>query len=557
MWIVLALAGALATCTGIAQLLGEPGASLTVRCIVSLCGATTVLAAHRALRRRVPAWSYGSAGFASPTEMAELLVPEANPPPVGSVLLGKKSGRLVALPRPYTGQHGLIVGGSGTGKSFGFFLPNMAIAQGISCIVTDPKSEIWRYTSGFHTSMRFAPTEPEASECFNWIPLCKDARMASLCARAIVEAGATERQEAPWPDLESAFLAALFSHASTLPTPTPLTAYHLLTRSEPKALMEMFLTSASLVAREQAVIFEQTHERMRGSITPVLAAKLQFLRDPDVARFTSATFSAPDFGRLRVSPMALYWCAREQDIALLRPLSSLFFTILLEQLAGERIGSAEPVPVHLFFDEFANIGILPHYETTISLARGRGLSIWHGIQSLAQLEACYGKPNAQTILTNCATKIALGGLDVETAHYFSRTLGEGTISGPKRTWQKKRFALVAMNTTDSVSEHARLLMTPDELRRIPSDKALVIAGNRRPLLLERVVYSDPPRTATASPLGSARTLPIVLPTLKAPLKEVTSEPPPLPKELKAGPSRKGARTAHKRARTTVVRNQSL
>ena len=57
---------------------------------------------------------------------------------------------------------------------------------------------------------------------------------------------------------------------------------------------------------------------------------------------------------------------REQDIALLRPLSALFFTVLLEQIAGEKMSATQPVPVHLYFDEFANIGILPHYETTIS-----------------------------------------------------------------------------------------------------------------------------------------------------------------------------------------------
>jgi type IV secretion system protein VirD4 len=550
-WTLLTLLGALAAALGTLQLLHAPVASLELRCAVSFCGALTALLARKAWSPKEPSRSYGSAGFAGRGDIAELLSPPSEPLPFGSVLLGKLGEERIALPRPYTGQHGIIVAGSGMGKSFGFFLPNMALAKGVSCIVTDPKSEIWSYTSGYHNSTRFAPTEPEASGCFNWIPLCKDARMASLCARAVVEAGATERQEAPWPDLEAAFLASLFSHASVLSVPTPLTAYNLLTRTEPAKLMGMFLTSPSIVAREQAVIFEQTHERMRGSITPVLAAKLQWLRDPDVARFTSATFAAPDFGRLRVSPESLYWCVREQDIALLRPLSSLFFTVLLEQIAGEKASATQPVPVHLYFDEFANIGILPHYETTISLARGRGLSIWHGIQSLSQLEALYGKPNAQTILTNCATKIALGGLDVETADYFSRALGEGTAIVPRRTWQKKRFALVSMTTSDTTMEHVRPLLTSDEVRRIGSDKSLVIAGNRRPLLLDRIVYTDPPRTAVTSPLGPARTLPVELPTLtSAPV--VSSEPPLLPSEFKSDRPRKSARKSRKTASTTVI-----
>jgi type IV secretory pathway TraG/TraD family ATPase VirD4 len=43
-------------------------------------------------------------------------------------------------------------------------------------------------------------------------------------------------------------------------------------------------------------------------------------------------------------------------------------------------------------DEFANIGTIPDFPTTISLVRGRGVVIWIGVQSLAQFETRYGKP---------------------------------------------------------------------------------------------------------------------------------------------------------------------
>lgn len=57
--------------------------------------------------------------------------------------------------------------------------------------------------------------------------------------------------------------------------------------------------------------------------------------------------------------------------------------------------------------------------------RGLGVTLVLGIQSISQLEARYGKANAQTILANCATRIALSGLDVETAEYVSRSSAEG------------------------------------------------------------------------------------------------------------------------------------
>ena len=273
--------------------------------------------------------------------------------------------------------------------------------------------------------------------------------------------------------------------------------------------MELFLSSHSPAAREQAIIFQQTHERMRGAITPVIAAKLQWMRDAAIARFTSATLTSPDFSTLRNSPSALFWCVREPDLARLRPLSSLFFTLLLEQLAAFSTESGHAIPVNLFLDEFANIGLLPFFDTTISLARGRNLSIWLGIQSLSQLTARYGRANAQTILTNCATKIALSGLDVETAEYFSRSLGQKTECVPRRTYQKRRFALLAMHTSDTLHEVApsalyRRRGAPDRDRTGARDcgEPSSSAAGAFPLT------PLPPRTAPTDLLGPARSLPL-------------------------------------------------
>ena len=542
------------------QILLEAGdlAPLALRAKTAALGMLTFLILRWSFsfwRRNPDSTAYGSAGFAKGEDTLDLILPEKERLSPGGVLLGCVGPKLLALPPLLARQHGIIVGGSGTGKSWGLFLPNVAHSRNTSCVVTDPKSELWRHTSGFHPSLRFAPAEPDESACFNWIPLCRHARIAELCARAIVEAGSTDRQEPPWPDLEVAFLSALFSHASTLEVPTPLSAYRLFTRTEPAALMDAFLTSASPAAQEQAVIFGQTHERMRGSIVPVIAAKLQFLRDPAIARFTSALLTPPDFGTLRLSPQALYWCVREQDITRLRPLSAVFFTLLLEQLAAgasqddnSNAPGTRPCPVNIYLDEFANIGVIPHFETTISLARGRGVSLWLGIQSLSQLTARYGTANAQTILTNCATKIALSGLDVETAEYFSRSLGQATGRMSRRTWQKKRLALVSSSTSDTTHEHPRPLLTADEVRRIDAGSALVIVGNRRPLLLKKLVYDLPARACLTAALGPALSVSVELLKPKIKTERIPEDvpplpppsPPPFPEELKAPLAKKKA-----------------
>ena len=50
----------------------------------------------------------------------------------------------------------------------------------------------------------------------------------------------------------------------------------------------------------------------------------------------------------------------------------------------------------------------------------------------------------------------------------------------------------------SDSEHGRPLLTPDEVRRLPRDEAIVIVGNKRPLLLKKLYYNEEPCEAEAS-----------------------------------------------------------
>ncbi len=90
------------------------------------------------------------------------------------------------------------------------------------------------------------------------------------------------------------------------------------------------------------------------------------MRDGKVARFTSASFEPPDFGELRRQSVAVYWCLREQDIARLRPLTSLFFAVLLEQVTGQEVlAGVQSVHITMMLDEFANIGTIPDFPTTI------------------------------------------------------------------------------------------------------------------------------------------------------------------------------------------------
>jgi type IV secretion system protein VirD4 len=331
-----------------------------------------------------------------------------------------------------------------------------------------------------------------------------------MCARGLLESSVTKNTEPYWINGEVALLSALFSHVATLSEPTPLTAYRLLTRQTDEQLEKQLKASSSEVAQEQALIFyHKTDPKHRHSFTTGVVNALQFMRDADVARFTSAGYNAPDFGRLRRQPTAVYYCLREQDIKRLQPLTSLFFTLVLEQLAAEEVPAGKQgVPVTMLLDEFANLGKIPDFASTISLSRGRDIAIWIYLQELSQLAARYGSDDAQTIMGTCSTKIALNGLDVRTAEYISRMLGDSTIVAYRESYSDGGGILGGGrgSTTHNRTEHKRPLLTPDEVMRIGENQALVRSGNRHPMWLWKIFYDEKPAKAKTQALGYARSL---------------------------------------------------
>ena len=473
-------------------------------------------------------WFHGTARWASKKELRPLAVNVDQPIEQGAFILAPFSKReVVVLPREVTSGHILILGPTGAGKSRGFYLPNCRQSSQSSFVCTDPKSEAWHYTSGYHkTVIRYAPRDPDKSACFNWIPLCTDSYMAEQTARALIESGQSSRTEQFWIDVETAYLSALFAHTATLDEPTPATAYDFLVLQPQQQVIKQLLKSPSRIAREQANIFMQTSARLKGSIVPAIAGKLRFLRDESVRRFTSAEHEAPDFSRLQRIPMAVYWCLHEGDISRLQGLTAIFYTVLLEQLAGgsEPSENGRRVPVTLMMDEFGNIGKIPHFETIITIARGRGVAIVIGLQSVAQLDAVYGRDKARVVLQNLNTKISLSGLDHESAEYISRALGDTTVV-VERSSTSSRGSLEKPSTSQYQTEHQRRLLTADEVRRIDTKAQIIICKNWPPMLLPRFHYDLPPCEASASALGPGRTLAFAL---VEPEEIGPPELPPLP-----------------------------
>ncbi len=410
----------------------------------------------------------------------------------------KKRQYSVELSRAETCQHILVLGPNGSGKSRGFYLPNLRFTRGQSFICTDPKGELYELTSGYHRSLRFAPRDPDRSLCFNWIPLCQTSHITSLLARAIVVAKGASH-EPFWDDAETNLLAALMAHAATFDAPTPAAMYDFLTSLEQHDLIEQLLNSPSKIARQFIRLFQQASDNVRGNTALGLGSKLSWLMDEEIRRFTSSSRKVFDFRQLREVAVGIYWIISETDIAVLKPLNSLFFTLVLWS-----IKQTEGLPITLYLDEMGNIGRIPELEIEITVLRGRNISIIGGLQSYSQLSNVYGRNAEDIFRDNFVTKIFLAGLDRESNEKCSQSLGEFTHQEEVSSFS---YSDNRKTETRTIQRNARRLLTGDEVRRLQRDKFILVHGNRKPAILEKNFYNEAPKAAgVPEPLGEPLTI---------------------------------------------------
>lgn len=149
---------------------------------------------------------------------------------------------------------------------------------------------------------------------------------------------------------------------------------------------------------------------------------------------------------------------------------------LLCKRALVEYGGSLPVPVHLMFDEFANIGKLPDVEKAVAVIRSRNISMSIGLQSLSQLKSKYGD-DAAVIVDCCDTTLFLGGKSTETVKEIAETIGKQTVNTV--TWNESRGA--SANSTRNWSTLERDLIQAAEVAKLPRDEAIVLISGTDPL----------------------------------------------------------------------------
>lgn len=157
----------------------------------------------------------------------------------------------------------------------------------------------------------------------------------------------------------------------------------------------------------------------------------------------------------------------------------MLYTQLFQQLyyqADVIHGGRLPVHVHFVMDEFANVALPDEFDKLLSTMRSREISVSIIIQNLAQLKALFEK-QWESIVGNCDELLYLGGNEQSTHEYISKLLGKETID--MNTYGQSRGRNGSYSTNWQLA--GRELMTPDEVRMLDNQYALLFIRGERPV----------------------------------------------------------------------------
>ena len=393
----------------------------------------------------------------------------------------------------------LVCGGSGAGKTRFYCKPNLMQAN-TSFVILDPKGEIVRdvgkllETKGYEIKV-LDLISMEKSHCYNpFVYLQNDndiQRLVTNLFKSTTPKG-SQSNDPFWDTAASMLLLALvfYLHYEAPPDEQNFAMVMEMLRAgaiededdnRPSPLDCLFDELAEDNPEHIAIKYYRSYHsgsaKTLKSIQITLAARLEKFNLESLASLTST--DELELGTLGEKKMALFALIPDNDTSF-NFLVSILYTQLFQQLfysADHIHGGSLPIPVHFLMDEFANVSLPDDFDKILSVMRSRSVSVSIILQNLAQLKALFEK-QWESIVGNCDEFLYLGGNEQSTHKYVSELLGKATID--TNTYGKSEGRSGSYSTNYQIS--GRELLTPDEVRMLDNQYAILFIRGERPVL---------------------------------------------------------------------------
>jgi len=458
---------------------------------------------YRALRARTPS-IHGDARFANAADLRKQGMFKQTD---NSLLVGKFKGNLVRL----SGQQFVILAApTRSGKGVGVVIPNL-LEYRESAVVLDIKQENYALTSGWRASQGqeiylFNPFA-EDRRTHRWNPLSYVSadpafRVSDLMSiAAMLYPDGTDEQKFWISQARNAFMAFtlfLFEKRDdeqkqgvppSLQSKPTLGAVHRLSSGDGTELRQFYqmLAAHDFLSDRARSAFANLLSQANETFASILGSFKEPL-NAWINPVLDAATSDDDFllTDVRKKRMTIYIGIQPNKLAESRLIVNLFFSQLINQNTRE-LPQNNPALKHqclLLMDEFTAIGKVEIIASAVAYMAGYNIRLLPIIQSMAQLDATYGKDVSRTMITNHALQIVYAPREQQDANDYSDMLGYTTVRKENITRGGARG-----DVSRSHSEERRALMLPQELKAMGSEKQVFFyEGIPHPVMCEKIRY---------------------------------------------------------------------
>jgi len=464
---------------------------------------------------------YGSARWGLPKDIA----PYTDPKPENNVILTQtESLTMNSRPKPIKyarNKNILVIGGSGSGKTFFYVKPNLlqceSVDYPVSYVVTDPKGQILgdvgRFLMGkgyrikvlntidFKKSMKYNP----------FVYIRKESDILKFVTALVENTKGDGKASDPfWEKAEKLLYQALIGYIwfeSDEDDQNMNTLVDMINKMEVREDDDSFKNEIDFLFEEleerapqhfalrQYKKFKLSAGKTAKSIlvscgarlSPFDIAEVRDLMsrdDMELDKIGGYKKRNPETGEFETvkQKIALFVIISDTDSSfnfIVALMYSQLFNILCDTADNDFDGRL-PIHVRFLLDEFANIGLIPSFEKLIATIRSREISVSVILQALSQLKAIY-KDNMDTIVGNCDTTLFLGGQEKTTLKDMSEMLGKETIDLYNTS--------ITKGTQESHGQNfqklGKDLMSVDEIAVMPGDKCILRVRGERPFFSKK------------------------------------------------------------------------
>ena len=393
----------------------------------------------------------------------------------------------------------LVVGGSGSGKTRFFCKPGI-MSVNCSYLIVDPKGEMLRSTGyllkeeGYDIKV-FDLIHPRQSDGYNPFTYIRDdpdvlKLMDNLVKNTTPPKGASN--DPFWEKAEIALDSALMLYLLYEAPVEEQNFEMLMFMLECARVMEedeqyqspldlLFQTleerDPSHIAVREYKVYKQAAGKTAKSILVTASVRLAAFIFPQYAAMMQT--DEMDFASLGERKRAIF-CVIPVNDGSMNYLVSMLLTQCFQQLylrADERYNGRLPVPVRVIQDEWANVAQPDSYPKVLATCRSYNIGINIIVQNIQSIKALY-KDEWEGIIGNCDTLLFLGGGNEPTSlEFVSKLLGKETVHTRTRGQTKGRSGSSSVN----YQQTGRDLMTPDEIRMLPTNDALLFIRGEKPV----------------------------------------------------------------------------